>query len=376
MIKKIIQEFGRTHITPFHRQWDEAQALPDSLFKQLGKLGMMGGLSPKKYGGLNLMLTEYMTAIEAFSELDAAVALSLLAHNSLCIGHILCYGNEVQQEKWLPKLASGVWIGAWALTEQESGSDVSNLQTVAHRQSDGWLINGKKHFITNGYNSNLIILIAKTPLEHNPNSISAFIVEKGYQGVDVGNRDDKMGMRAAETAELIFKDCYVPSENLLGAIGQGKYQIMHILEEGRIAMSALALGIAKRSLTVAIQHAEKRYQFEQPIVRFQGIAFQLAELATQMESAQALVQKAVSEKSHGKRAPKLVSMAKLLTSELAVKATYIAMQTLGGYGYMKRSLIEKYYRDARLCTIGEGTSEIQKSIIVKELLSEIRGANS
>jgi alkylation response protein AidB-like acyl-CoA dehydrogenase len=370
ILRQIIQEFGRTHIIPYRQQWDEAQTLPNKLFKQLGELGMMGSAVPKKYGGSSFTLVQYMTVIETFAKLDAAVALSLLAHNSLCIGHIRDYGNIIQQEKWLSKLSLGVWIGAWALTEPEAGSDVRNLKTVAHRAGDGWVLNGKKHFITNGQISNLVVVIAKTSVEGKKKSMSAFVVEKDNEGVHVGHKDDKMGMRAAETVALIFKDCYVPSENLLGEVGQGWSQVMHVLEEGRIAMAALGLGIAKWAFSTAMQHAQKRYQFRKPLIRFQGVSFPLAELGTQIEAAQALMQRAAVEKIHCKVAPKLVSMSKLMNSELAVKATHIAMQVLGGYGYMKNTPLEKYYRDARLCTIGEGTSEIQKVIIIKALLAE------
>jgi alkylation response protein AidB-like acyl-CoA dehydrogenase len=371
MLQEIIQEFGRTKITPYQKQWDEAQALPHHLFNELGELGIMGSLVPKKYGGAGLTLPQYTKVIEEFAKLDAAVALSLLAHNSLCIGHILGYGSKAQQHVWLPRLTSGKWIGSWALTEPEAGSDVRNLKTIARKADGGWVLNGKKHFITNGQVSKLAVVIAETKLGHNNGSMGAFIVEKNSLGVHVGHKDDKMGMRAAETAELIFEDCYVPAENVLGEIGQGWPQVMYVLEGGRIAMAALGLGIAKGAFAIAVQHAQKRCQFKQPIIHFQGVSFQLAELATQIEAAQALTQSAIAEKVRNKTAPKLVAMAKLLTSELAVKATDIAMQTLGGYGYMKNTPLEKYYRDAKLCTIGEGTSEIQKVTIIKALLAEM-----
>jgi alkylation response protein AidB-like acyl-CoA dehydrogenase len=370
MLQGIIQEFGRTKIIPYQKQWDEAQALPHHLFKQLGELGIMGSLVPKKYGGAGLTLPQYMKVTEELARLDAAVALSLLAHNSLCIGHILDYGSKTQHQVWLPRLTSEEWIGAWALTEPEAGSDVRNLKTIARKVAGGCVLNGKKHFITNGQLSKLVVVIAKTKLRHNKDSMSAFMVEKHALGVHVGHKDDKMGMRAAETTNLIFKDCYVPVENVLGKIGQGWQQVMYVLEGGRIAMAALGLGIAKGAFAIALQHAQKRCQFKQPIIHFQGISFQLAELATQIEAAQALIQSTITEKLRSKTAPTLVSMAKLLTSELAVKATDIAMQTLGGYGYMKNTPLEKYYRDAKLCTIGEGTSEIQKAIIIKTLLAE------
>jgi alkylation response protein AidB-like acyl-CoA dehydrogenase len=370
MLQGIIQEFGRAKIIPYQKQWDEAQALPHHLFEQLGELGIMGSLVPKKHGGTGLTLPQYMKVIEELARLDAAVALSVLAHNSLCIGHILDYGSKVQQQVLLSRLTSGEWIGAWALTEPEAGSDVRNLKTTARKVGGGWVLHGRKNFITNGPISKLVVVIAKTSLGHNKDSMSAFIVEKNSVGVHVGHKDDKMGMRASETAELIFEDCYVPSENVLGEIGQGWPQVMYVLEGGRIAMAALGLGIAKGAFAIALKHAQKRCQFKQPIIHFQGVSFQLSELATQIEAAQALTRSAIAEKVRNKTAPKLVSMAKLLTSELAVKATDIAMQTLGGYGYMKNTPLEKYYRDAKLCTIGEGTSEIQKAIIIKELLAE------
>ncbi|MFM2428230.1 MAG: hypothetical protein RL012_114 [Bacteroidota bacterium] len=369
-LQEIIQEFGRTKITPYQKQWDEAQALPHHLFKELGELGIMGSLVPKKYSGAGLTLPQYTKVIEEFARVDAAVALSLLAHNSLCTEHICSYGSKVQQHVWLPRLVSGKWIGSWALTEPEAGSDVRNLKTIARKVDGGWVLNGKKHFITNGQVSKLTVVIAKTKLGHSKDSMSAFIVEKNSLGVHVGHKDDKMGMRAAETTELIFEDCYVPTENVLGQIGQGFQQAMNVLEGGRIAMAALSLGIAKGAFEAAIKYAQKRCQFKKPIISFQGVAFKLAELATKIEAASALNQSALASKMRDGAAQKLVAMAKLFSSELAVEATNIAMQIFGGYGYMKEMLVEKYYRDAKLCTIGEGTSEIQKSVIAKALLAE------
>ena len=333
MLREIIQAFGRTQITPYQKQWDEVQALPHHLYKQLGQLGVMGCLVPKEYGGKECYLTQYITVIEELAKLDAAVALSLLAHNSLCIAHILNYSNKMQQCMWLPKLSSGEWIGAWAMTEPEAGSDLCNLQTVALPVDGRGCLNGCKHFITNGPISNLVIVTASTESRYSKESLSAFIVEKNTLGVHVGCQ--KMGMRAAETAELLFKDCYVPSDSLLGKIGEGWSQVMHVPEGGRIAMAALRLGIAKAAFAMAIQHAKKRCQFKQPIICFQGIAFQLAELATKIEAVQALIQHAVAEKLRSNIAFKLVPMAKLLSSELAIKATNVAIQTLGGYGYVK-----------------------------------------
>jgi alkylation response protein AidB-like acyl-CoA dehydrogenase len=298
MLQEIIQEFGRTKIIPYQKQWDEVQALPHQLFEQLGELGVMGSLVPKEYGGAGLTLLQYIKVMEELAKLDAAVALSLLAHNSLCIAHILNHGNKAQQRTWLPKLSSGEWIGAWAMTEPEAGSDLRNLQTVALPVDGGWRLNGRKHFVTNGPISSLVIVMARTKSKHSKESLSAFIVEKNALGVHVGRKDDKMGMRAAETVELIFKDCYVPSDHLLGKMGEGWSQVMHVLEGGRIAMAALGLGIAKGAIAIAIQHAKKRCQFKQPIIRFQGVSFPLAELATEIEAAQALIQNAVAEKNH------------------------------------------------------------------------------
>ncbi len=370
MLREIIQEFGRTQIIPYQKQWDEVQALPIQFFEQLGNLGMMGSLVPKEYGGSCLNYTQYATVIEEFAKLDAAVALSILAHNSLCIGHILSYGNKTQQQAWLPRLTSGKWIGSWALNEPEAGSDIRSLKTVACQVAGGWVLNGKKFFITNGQVSELVVVIAKTKMPNKKEEISAFVVEKGNGGVIIGNKDDKMGMRASETVELIFKNCYVPSENVLGKIGHGFQQAMHVLEGGRIAMAALGLGIAKSAFEAAIKYAQKRFQFKKPIIHFQGVAFQLAELATKIEAASALNQSAIASKMRDGAAQKLVSMAKLFSSELAVEATNMAMQIFGDYGYMKKMPVEKYYRDAKLCTIGEGTSEIQKVLIAKALLAE------
>jgi alkylation response protein AidB-like acyl-CoA dehydrogenase len=311
-----------------------------------------------------------MTVVEEFAKLDAAVALSLLAHNSLCVGHIMSYGSEAQQQVWLPQLTSGKHTGAWALTEPEAGSDVRNLKTIARKVDGGWMLDGKKHFVTNSPTSSLIIVIAKTESGVHKDSASAFVVEKHNPGVHVGRKDNKMGMRAAETAELVFESCHVPSEHVLGEIGQGFHQVMHVLGGGRMAMASLGLGIAKRSLAIALQYASQRYQFQKPIIHFQGVCFQLAELATKIEAAQALIQTAIKAHACNEITPKLVSMAKLFASELAVEATHVAMQILGGYGYMKNTPLEKYYRDAKLCTIGEGTSEIQKVIIAKALQRE------
>lgn len=370
ILKDVIKEFGLTKIIPYQKQWDEIQALPAQLFEQLGELGMMGILVPKKYGGLGLDYVQYAIIIEEFARIDAAVALSILAHNSLCVGHILNHGNERQQQTWIPKLISGACIGAWALTEPEAGSDIRNLKTVARQIDDGWIINGRKHFITNGQISRLVVVMAKTKTTNEQDSMSAFVINRSTQGVKIVGKDDKMGMRASETVEILFEDCYVPSDHLLGQIGGGLQQAIHVLEGGRIAMAALSLGIAKSTLEAAIQYAQKRHQFKQPIAYFQGVSFQIAELATKIEAASALNQGAIAAKMNDKPAQKLASMAKLFSSELAVEAANTAMQIFGGYGYMKNMPIEKHYRDAKLCTIGEGTSEIQKQLIAKALFAE------
>lgn len=369
MPQEIIQEFGRTSIIPCQKRWDEAQALPTRFFERRGALGVMGGFVPKKYGGLGLNNTQHATMLEAFAKLDAAVARSMLAHNSLCIGHILSCGNKVQQQVWLSRLASGKWVGAWALTEPEAGSDVRNLKTMARKVGNGWVLHGRKHCITNDHVSKLAVVIAKTALGHNKDSMSTFLVEKNSLGVHVGKKDDKMGMRAFETVELIFDDCYVSSENVLGQIGQGLQQAMHVLEGGRIAMAALMLGIAKGAFEAAVKYAQKCHQFRKPIIYFQGVSLKLAELATKIEATSALNQRALASKMRDGAAQKLVAMAKLFASELVVEATNIAMQIFGGDGYMKKIPAEKYYRDTKLCTIGEGTSELQKSMISKALLA-------
>jgi len=364
----MIQAFGEKEITPYRRAWDEAQEIPISLFKKLGNLALMGVLVPKEYGGMGLNYSEYATAVAELAKLDGAIALSMAGHNSLCTGHILQFGNEQQKHKWLPKLASGEWLGAWALTEPSAGSDVANMKTIAKPAGNYWIINGAKHFITHGKSSKVAVVIARTGALGDARGITAFVIEKGTPGFLVGKQEDKMGMRASETSELIFDNCKVAKENILGEVGEGFIQAMQVLEGGRISIAALSLGIAEGAFSAALSYAKERHQFNQPIAKLQAISFKLADLATKIEAARLLIFRAADEKNKGHEVNMLASMAKYFTSELAVEAATEAVQILGGYGYSKAFPVEKYYRDAKLCTIGEGTSEIQKLIIAKALL--------
>lgn len=364
---QMIQAFGKKEILPYCRKWDEAQAFPRALFKKLGQLGLMGVLVPEQYGGVALSYVDYVTAVAELAKMDAAIALSMAAHNSLCIGHILQFGNEQQKKKWLPKLVSGEWIGAWALTEPHAGSDAANMKTTAQPKGDSWIINGSKSFITHGKSGNIVVVIARTGELGGTRGMAAFVIEKGTPGFSSGKNQDKMGMRASETTELLFDNCKVPQENMLGKIGEGFIQAMKVLEGGRISIAALSLGIAEGAFEAALKYAKERQQFNQPIANFQAIAFKLADLATKIEAAKLLIFRTAEEKNKKSATNIMISMAKYFTSELAVEAANEAVQIFGGYGYSKEFPVEKYYRDAKLCTIGEGTSEIQKMIIAKNI---------
>lgn len=370
MIAQMIQAFGEKEILPYCRAWDEAQEFPRALFKKLGQLGLMGVLVPEQYGGAAFSYFEYVTAVTELAKMDGAIALSMAAHNSLCIGHILQFGNEQQKKKWLPKLASGEWVGAWALTEPNTGSDAANMKTIAQPKGDYWIINGSKNFITHGKSGNIVVVIVRTGKLGDSRGMTALVIEKGTPGFSAGKKQDKMGMRASETTELLFDNCKVPKENILGKVGKGFIQAMKVLEGGRISIAALSLGIAEGAFEAALKYAKKRHQFNQPIANFQAIAFKLADLATKIEAAKLLIFRTAEEKNKKREANIMISMAKYFASELAVEAANEAVQILGGYGYSKEFLVEKYYRDAKLCTIGEGTSEIQKMIIAKNILKK------
>ncbi len=368
MITDMIQQFGKQNITPFVRKWDDNQTFPVEVFKKLGELGLMGVLVPTEYGGSGFSYTEYVTAIEQLSILDPSVGLSMAAHNSLCTGHILQFGSEEQKKKWLPKLASAEWIGAWGLTEHNTGSDAGGMSTTAVKDGDDWVLNGAKNFITHAISGDIAVVIVRTGVKGNSRGMTAFVVEKGTPGFTSGKKEDKLGMRSSETAELVFDNCRVPEENILGNVGGGFVQAMKVLDGGRISIAALALGIAKGAYYASKQYAKEREQFGKPIAQFQAIAFKLADMATEIEASELLIYLAADKKNRGERMTLEGAMAKYYSSEVAVKVANDAVQVLGGYGYTKDFPVERFYRDAKLCTIGEGTSEIQKLVISKQII--------
>ncbi|QHV97375.1 acyl-CoA dehydrogenase family protein [Spirosoma endbachense] len=368
LIAQSVRDLSERLIRPNVRQWDEEQHFPASLFKQLGDHGLMGMLVPTAYGGTGLGYREYVTAIVELSRVDGAVGLSMAAHNSLCTNHILLFGNENQKQTYLPRLATAEWIGAWGLTEPNTGSDAGNMRTTASRQGDGWILNGAKNFITHGKSGNVAVVIARTGEPNKPHNATAFVVERGTPGFSGGRKEDKMGMRASETAEMLFQDCYIPDSQRLGAIGDGFIQSLKVLDGGRISIAALSLGIAYGAYDAALAYAKEREQFGQPIANFQGISFKLADMATDIEAAKLLTYQAADLKDAGKPVTKESAMAKLFASETAVRVANEAVQIFGGYGYTKDFPAEKFYRDAKLCTIGEGTSEIQKVVISRQIL--------
>ena len=368
MIADMIKTFGKNEITPNVREWDDNQIFPVEVFKKLGELGLMGVLVPTEYGGSGFSYTEYVTAIEQLSILDPSIGLSMAAHNSLCTGHILQFANEDQKKKWLPKLASADWIGAWGLTEHNTGSDAGGMSTTAVKDGDYWVINGAKNFITHAISGNIAVVIVRTGEKGDTHGMTSFVIEKGTDGFSSGKKEDKLGMRASETAELVFDNCRVHKDNILGEVGDGFIQSMKVLDGGRISIAALGLGIAKGAYQTALQYSKERYQFGKPISHFQAIAFKLADMATTIEASELLLYNAVNLKNEGKKMTKEGSMAKYYSSEVAVKVATDAVQVLGGYGYTKDFPAERYYRDAKLCTIGEGTSEIQKIVISKQII--------
>lgn len=368
MIADMIQQFGKQNITPFVREWDDNQTFPVEVFKKLGELGLMGVLVPTEYGGSGFSYTEYVTAIEQLAILDPSIGLSMAAHNSLCTGHILQFGNEEQKKKWLPKLASAEWIGAWGLTEHNTGSDAGGMSTTAVKDGNEWVLNGAKNFITHAISGDVAVVIVRTGEKGNSRGMTAFVVEKGTPGFTSGKKEDKLGMRASETAELVFDNCRVPEENILGNVGGGFVQAMKVLDGGRISIAALALGIAKGAYYAAKQYAKEREQFGKPIAQFQAIAFKLADMATEIEASELLIYNAADKKNRGERMTLEGAMAKYYSSEVAVKVANDAVQVLGGYGYTKDFPVERFYRDSKLCTIGEGTSEIQKLVISKQII--------
>jgi alkylation response protein AidB-like acyl-CoA dehydrogenase len=368
MIAEMIRDFGAKEITPFRREWDDEQHFPLPLFKKLGELGLMGVLIPTEYGGSGFGYHEYVTAIAELSQLDPSVGLSMAAHNSLCSGHILLFGSEEQKRKYLPKLANCEWLGAWGLTEPDTGSDAANMRTVAKKDGEYFVLNGTKSFITHGISGDVAVVIARTGELGDSRGMTAFIIEKGHPGFTGGKKLDKLGMRASETSEIIFEDCRVHESQVLGDVGEGFIQSMKVLDGGRISIAALGLGIAEGAYAAAIEYAKERHQFGKPISSYQGISFKLADMATRIEAARLLIFKAADLKNRGEKVTLEGSQAKYYSSEVAVWAANEAVQIFGGYGFTKDYPVEKYYRDAKLCTIGEGTSEIQKLVIAREVL--------
>lgn len=370
MIRDMVRDFGKKHILPDKMNWDEEQTFPVDLFKKMGGQGLMGILVPEEYGGTGLGYLEYVTAIAETSKMDGSIGLSMAAHNSLCTGHILQFGNEEQKKKYLPKLASGEWIGAWGLTEPNTGSDAMNMKCTAEEDGDHWVINGTKCWTTHGKSGDVAVVIVRTGNVRDSHGMTAMIVERGTEGFSAGKKEDKLGMRASETTEMIFDNCRIPKENVLGEVGDGFIQAMKVLDGGRISIAALGLGIAKGAYEAALNYSKERHQFDQPISKFQGIAFKLADMASQIEAGELMTYQAADLKNRGEKTTRHSAIAKYYTSEIAVAIANEAVQVFGGYGYTKEFPVEKHYRDAKLCTIGEGTSEIQKLVIARELLSE------
>src|SRR6185437_10738231 len=362
------RQFAAQHIKPHVMEWDETQTFPHELFKQLGQLGMMGVVVPEEYGGSGLSYIEYVTVISEIAAVCGSIGLSLAAHNSLCTGHILAFGSEQQKKKYLPRLASGEALGAWGLTEANTGSDAGNMRCTAVKDGDHWMISGSKNWITHGISGDIAVVVARTGEPRTKNNATAFIVERGTKGFSGGKKENKLGMRASETAEMIFDHCRIPDSQRLGDEGDGFHQALAVLDGGRISIAALSLGIAKGALAAALQYSKERHQFDQPISNFQGIFFKLATTATEIAAAELLTMQAADRKSKHLPVTREAAMAKYYASEVAVRVATDAVQIFGGYGYTKDFPVEKFYRDSKLCTIGEGTSEIQKIVIAREVL--------
>ena len=367
-VAQIARDFAIQKIKPHVMEWDETQKFPIEIFRQMGELGLMGVLVPEKYGGAGLTYLEYNKIIQEIAKVDGAIGLSVAAHNSLCTGHILLFGNEEQKQKYLPKLATAECIGAWGLTEPNTGSDAGNMKTTAVKDGNDWIINGTKNWITHGISGEIAVVIARTGEPRTKANSTAFIVERGTPGFSGGKKENKLGMRASETAEMIFDNCRISDAQRLGEVGDGFHQAMKVLDGGRISIAALSIGIARGAYEAALQYSKERYQFDQPISNFQGISFKLADMATEIEAADLLTTQACDLKNRGESVTKQAAMAKYYSSEVAVKVSTDAVQIFGGYGYTKDFPVEKYYRDSKLCTIGEGTSEIQKIVIAREVL--------
>ncbi|MEO6134680.1 MAG: acyl-CoA dehydrogenase family protein [Ginsengibacter sp.] len=367
-VSQTAKDFAIQHIKPHLMEWDESQEFPLHIFKKLGELGMMGVLVPEEYGGSGLSYFEYNAIIQEISKVCGSIGLSVAAHNSLCTGHILAFGNEQQKREYLPKLASAEFIGAWGLTEANTGSDAGNMQCIAVKDGDEWVINGTKNWITHGKTGDVAVVICRTGEPRTKDNSTSFIIPRGIKGFEGGKKENKLGMRASETAEMIFSDCRVPDSARMGNVGDGFKQAMKVLDGGRISIAALGLGIAKGAFEASVQYAKERHQFGKPIAEFQGISFKLADMATEIMAADLLINQACDLKIRGENVTKESAIAKYYSSEVAVRVATDAVQIFGGYGYTKDFPVEKFYRDSKLCTIGEGTSEIQKIVIAREVL--------
>ena len=367
-LRREIREFASREIAPYVSKWDESGEFPMAAVKKLGAMGLFGVIIPQGYGGAGLGYVDYVLAIEELSAVDGSIGLTVAAHNSLGVNHIFLAGNEAQKRRYIPRLAAGEWLAAWALTEPGSGSDASNARTTAVKKNGSYVLNGSKTFITNGRYAEVAVVIAVTDKSKGTHGLSAFVVEKGAKGFRAGKKENKLGLRASDTSELIFEDCVIPEENLLGVEGEGFIDAMRVLDGGRISIAALALGIGRGALDAAIRYVKERRQFGKAIAEFQGIQWKLADMATELDAARLLTQRAAVLKDAGRKTTRESSMAKLFASEVAVRICDQAVQLFGGYGFIKDYPVEKFYRDVKLCTIGEGTSEIQRMVIAREIL--------
>ena len=368
LIATSARDFAEQYIRPHIMEWDEVQHFPKDVLHKAGEMGFMGIFIPEEYGGSGLGYHEYAAIIEEIAKVDPSIGLSVAAHNSLCTGHIHYFGNEDQKKKWLPKLATGEWIGAWGLTEHNTGSDAGGMNTTATKDGDYYVLNGSKNFITHGISGHIAVVIARTGEKGDSHGMSAFVIEKGTPGFSSGKKEDKLGMRASETAELIFDNCRIHKNNLLGQEGEGFIQSLKILDGGRISIAALSQGISKGAYEAALKYSKERVQFGKPISSFQGISFKLSDMATEIEASNLLIHKAASMKNNGEKVTTMGAMAKMYASEACVRISNEAVQIHGGYGYIKEYPVEKFYRDSKLCTIGEGTTEIQKLVIARNIL--------
>jgi alkylation response protein AidB-like acyl-CoA dehydrogenase len=370
LIKQSARDFALQYIKPYVMDWDENQHFPKEVLQKAGEYGFMGLLIAEKFGGSGLGYHEYVSVVDEISKIDPSIGLSIAAHNSLCTNHIYKFGNKKQKEKWLPKLSSGEHIGAWGLTEPNTGSDASKMASTACRKGNKWVLNGTKNFITHGKSGDIAVVIFRTGPVGEKNNSTAFVIERGVRGFDSGKKENKLGMRASETAEMIFQDCIIDDSNRLGEVGDGFKQAMKILDGGRISIAALSLGIAKGAYEASLKYSNERIQFGKPISSFQAISFKLADMVTEIEAAELLIQKASNKINNGEPVTLESAMCKLYSSELCVRVSNDAVQIFGGYGYIKDFPVEKFYRDSKLCTIGEGTSEIQKLVISRKILSK------